>query len=301
MQTDQLTGAEPPAKRRRTQAPDPLADTLIDPLGAAPVTSTAPPSTLAPPVTSTPLRGDRNVAVPPSVLGKRTRDRETALEAMGVGSQASTSRVAKRKSGEGKSTWLAKHPRHAPQLSPAAMLGQVPPDALIPKVDPSQAGDHSPSISAVNKTTDGAIGVTGRSHQRRGRDVTLDENRIPTLQFTTAPFTGDDGQRRSDMGNAAHTAFTSLREVHGVGEREALSSTDDLLDGTLRAYSPYDASGAYSPGPVTLPRTNVFDKDKKTVLHESARGVDPFIGQAQMNIWYRQQRAAGIAAKKTSK
>jgi hypothetical protein len=247
---------------------DPMVDPMVDPLAQPMVT---PPAQQLP----------RWVA--PTNDSERRAQRTTGLEGYGVGNALG---------GPDPSTGPKRRRLVAARSkgpSPVSGIGHVGPGSLVNKVDPSNAGDHSPSISALNRTKDKAVGITGRGASGGDFGVSHKERDVPTLQFNTKPFTDQPSQeRRSDLGAAAHTAFTSLREMHGVGEQDVHATRDGILDQTAQAYSPYSSSGDYNPGGVDLPRVNVHaESSTGPKLHKSEDGVSPLVAQQQINLWYR--------------
>ncbi len=174
-----------------------------------------------------------------------------------------------------------------PEASPVSVLAAVPTRGTIGKVDAPNAGDHSPSISALNGTRDQAVGVTGRGAPAEPGAPARDEHHGPPVQLQGAHIAESAGARDKIKGSATHTALTTLREAHGVGERDANPTLDDTLDGTLRAYSPYDATGERDDGGVKLPKMPVYSERGGSAQPLVKGAVDPTIGQAAMNLWYR--------------
>ncbi len=98
--------------------------------------------------------------------------------------------------------------------------------------------------------------------------------------------------------------YTSLREMHGVGEQDKSKDLDELLDKTRNAYSPYEANGEHPEhkrdafgNKLTNPKQNVqpyrvnvhSESNKGPNLHKSSRGVEPLVAQSMINIYYRQK------------
>ncbi|MGT2476477.1 hypothetical protein [Paraburkholderia terrae] len=237
---------------------------------------------------SSPLPG-----MPPSAKQKKTASTNDApadwhTEATRFG--ISGNGIAKAPGGKGKS--LATHGEatlHDPSASPIGALGAAKPGDLIKKTDAPNAGDHSPSISSVNRTQSDEAKVLGRGATAVGGAFNVRETDVPTLQFSNDKFQIDKDNHNKPRDSAAHSAFTSLREMHGVGEKSAHANMDSLLDATARAYSPYNAHGEPAKGGVALPKTNVHSESARgATLHKSSEGVDPMVGQQMMNMWYRQ-------------
>ncbi|MEM7358202.1 MAG: hypothetical protein AAF431_03785 [Pseudomonadota bacterium] len=178
--------------------------------------------------------------------------------------------------------------RHTlPHDSPVLRLQSLDTSGLISKVDAPSAGDHSPSIKTVNITPDRQFGIHGRSSYKGKYARTVKERAVPTLQFNTDSFLDSKGVRDSFKGSAAHTLFTSMREMQGVGEVHSHRSLETVLDQTMRAYSPFDSRGDIKSG-VSLHRVNIHAENKRgPSLHSSRKGVAPMIGQAMINLWYR--------------
>jgi hypothetical protein len=240
---------------------------------------------------SSPLPG-----MPPSAKQKKSAstndapaDWQTEVTRFGI----SGSGVAKAPGGKGKS--LATHGEtalHDPSASPVGALGTAKPGDLIKKTDAPNAGDHSPSISSVNRTQSDEAKVLGRGAAAVPGAFNVRETDVPTLQFSNDKFQIDKDNHNKPRDSAAHSAFTSLREMHGVGEKSAHPNMDSLLDATARAYSPYNAHGEPAKGGVALPKTNVHSESARgATLHKSSAGVDPMVGQQMMNMWYRQNMA----------
>jgi hypothetical protein len=216
----------------------------------------------------------------------RSAARQQRVAIYGVGKRPG--KASARKKGVSKGTYLQEIAlTHGLSLSPVGRLSLVSPSDVISKVDAPHAGDHSPSISAVNKTPDRVHGISGRSSFKGTFQHVTREQDVPTLQFSSHGFGfGDD--RDPVKGSAAHSMFTSLREMHGVGESHSVRSFSEVLDKTLQAYSPYGPDGEPDRGGVSLPRVNAYaESSKGPVLHRSKSGVAPMVAQAMINLHYR--------------
>lgn len=178
-----------------------------------------------------------------------------------------------------------------PSISPMGAISEATASDLIRKVAAPNAGDHSPSISSVNRVLSSNVTILGRGAAPVLGAFNVGEKAIPTMQFTTAAFAATDGTHLKDKDSAAHSAYTSLREMHGAGEKSVHPDMDSLLDTTARAFSPYNARGEVDKAGVKLPKVNVHSENKNSPeLHKSKQGVDPFIAQQMMNRWYREQK-----------
>ncbi|MDR7009903.1 hypothetical protein [Paraburkholderia strydomiana] len=159
---------------------------------------------------------------------------------------------------------LIAHPEK-PLDSPVSAFGRAKPSQLYTKDAAPKAGDHSPSVSAVNKVNSTETKITGRGAGDTTTGFNVNEHRVPTLQFHTKPFYDASGtQHNYAKDSAAHTTFTSLREMHQAGEQGngtftkrgnkdvqgTHSNMGDLLDANARAYSPYNARGERVVSPV---------------------------------------------------
>ncbi|MBN3816676.1 hypothetical protein G3N57_08655 [Paraburkholderia sp. Se-20369] len=199
----------------------------------------------------------------------------------------------------GKRATLARHGETAlqnPEVSPIGALSDAKPGDLVRKVAAPNAGDHSPSISLVNDTKSDAVRVRGRGAPS-GSVFTVDQKDVPTLQFTTSKFTTSAGEHATTTDSAAHSVFTSLREMHGAGEPSKPKASqhndiDSVLDATANSYSPYNSLGEPNRRGVELPKVNIHAESKTgDSLHRSGQGVDPLVGQQMINSWYRQNAA----------
>lgn len=269
-------------------------DELMDPLED---TQTRPPRKRALEEDDEPEQSGSGWTEPTSDQERRTQ-RTEALEGFGVGSGSrapTDEKTSKRRQ-------LFSVRGSGP--SPLSSIAHVPPSLLISKVDPSHAGDHSPSMSNVNRTTSKEVGILGRGANKSSYDRSFGEDQVPTLQFDTDAYVDPQTQkRRSDLGSGAHTLYTSLREMHGVGEQDELSSLDEVLDSTARAYSPYNQRGEEDRERVRAPRVNVHaGSSSGPSLHHSKNGVDPYIAQQQINLWYRDPKfATGLSERHAQK
>lgn len=227
---------------------------------------------------------DPTTTPPPPKRELQRGKREVELSNFGVG-VGDTSEFP---SGRGtKKSKLVKSFEGKKDTSSISSLEHVPPTSLIAKVDPSIAGDHSPSISSVNRVKDKSVGIGGRKSDKGTYERKIDESDVPTLQFNTDDYS-DQGTRNGGKGSAAHTFYTSLREMRGVGEKDTHEELDDLLEGTAQAYSPYGETGEVVPSKVTPPRVNVHAERKGgPKLHKSNKGVEPLVAQRMINLWYR--------------
>lgn len=159
---------------------------------------------------------------------------------------------------------LIAHPEK-PLDSPVSAFGHAKPSQLYTKGAAPKAGDHSPSVSAVNKVKSTETRITGRGADDTTTGFNVNEHKVPTLQFHTKPFYDASGtQHNYAKDSAAHTTFTSLREMHQAGEKgngtftwngkknvqDTHSNMSDLLDANARAYSPYNARGERVVSPV---------------------------------------------------
>lgn len=155
---------------------------------------------------------------------------------------------------------LIVHPEK-PLDSPLSAFGRTSRDQLYLKSAAPNAGDHSPSVSAVDKVDSAETKIVGRNATPTPTGFNINEHKVPTLQFHTKPsfFDGDNHDNIKD--SAAHTVFTSMREMHQAGEKgkgtvgkdgqpQKHDSMSELLDATARAYSPYNARGERVVSPV---------------------------------------------------
>ncbi|MBN3759315.1 hypothetical protein [Burkholderia sp. Ac-20365] len=266
-------------------------------VAAPPTTSTSQPNT---PSTTTGVK--RRASSPPPGMPPSAKQMKTAAATSHAPADWHTEATRFGISGSGiaqtqggKSDALETHGRAAlrdPSVSPTGALAAAKPDDLIKKTAAPKAGDHSPSISSVNRTQADEAKVLGRGAANMPGAFNIGERNVPTLQFTNDRFKTANDKHATQADSAAHSAFTSLREMHGVGEQSAHANMDSLLDATARAYSPYNAQGEPSRGSVELPKTNVHAQNVGGAsLHKSKAGVDPMIGQQMMNMWYRQNIA----------
>ena len=107
------------------------------------------------------------------------------------------------------------------------------------------------------------------------------------MQFNTRDF-DTRGVRDPSKGSAAHTMYTSLREMHGVGESHNVSNFSDMLDKTREAYSSYNAKGEPNRGGIQPYRVNVHSESASgPELHRSKQGVEPMVAQSMINLHYR--------------
>ncbi len=186
-----------------------------------------------------------------------------------------------------KGTYLQNIAQQTPTMSPVGRMSLVAPKDLVSKVDPPNAGDHSPSISAVNKTPDKAHGISGRNSYQGHYQQTTGERNVPTLQFDTQDIQ-TNGVRDPVKGSAAHTLYTSLREMHGVGESHNVATQAEVLDKTRQSYSPFNAQGEVDRQGVNPYRVNVYaESTTGPNLHKSNRGVEPMVAQTMVNLHYR--------------
>ena len=204
-------------------------------------------------------------------------------------------------------------PFAAPPKTPMELL-ELHPDLKKRKGNAQNAGDHSPSVSAINNGSIGGARAVGRPHAKNKSDaeayVNIADQEIPTLQFYSPAV---DIDVDSYPGAEVHTVLTSLREFGGAGEHPRQQmSFENLLDRTLDCYRPAAAGRLlfghgpaftpdeqfvlheiYSSGPGVrlLSGANerigvyVFDENLSTVL--TRMRVSPFVGQAIINLWYR--------------
>lgn len=173
-------------------------------------------------------------------------------------------------------------------MSPVGALSKAEPSDLVYKVAAPNAGDHSPSMSAANRTLSPEFKVLGRGAVPVTDGFNVHANIVPTLQFTTTAFGAAGDEHLGYKDAAAHTAFTSLREMHGAGEKSVSADKDSLLDNTAHAYSPYNALGDSEKLGVNLPKVNVHSENQNgPELHKTKQGVDPLIAQQMINLWYR--------------
>ncbi|MBN3751682.1 hypothetical protein G3N95_01940 [Paraburkholderia sp. Tr-20389] len=154
---------------------------------------------------------------------------------------------------------LSAHPEK-PLDSPVSAFMRTTPDQLYSKSAAPKAGDHSPSVSAVEKVDSAETRILGRKAKPTPTGFNVNEHKVPTLQFHTKPFY-DGTQHDYAKDSAAHTVFTSMREMHQAGEQgkgtlgsdgksEKHANMSELLDATARAYSPYNARGERVVSPV---------------------------------------------------
>ncbi|MEM5365319.1 hypothetical protein V4C53_04655 [Paraburkholderia azotifigens] len=149
---------------------------------------------------------------------------------------------------------LIQHPEHRLD-SPVSAFGKANAGNLFPKDAAQHAGDHSPSVSAVKgSNADETRILRGKNPQQVAGGFNVKENDVPTLQFHSKNFADKNGNHDLVKDSAAHSTFTSLREMHNAGEsntsKTAPRNMDELLDNTARAYSPYNAKGEHVTKPV---------------------------------------------------
>ncbi|MCY7297224.1 hypothetical protein [Alteromonas sp. a30] len=179
--------------------------------------------------------------------------------------------------------------------SPLGRLASIQTSNLVIKRDAPNAGDHTPSISSVNKTPDKVLAISGRNSNKGQYDEVVGQRYVPTFQFNTNDFYDRSGKRSTLKGSAAHTMYTSLREMHGVGETHKVKTHSDLLDKTKDAYSSYNSSGDFFRSKVVPYRVNIHaESNKGPVLHKSKTGVEPLVGQAIINLHYRDPQFFGF-------
>lgn len=107
------------------------------------------------------------------------------------------------------------------------------------------------------------------------------------MQFNTRDFE-TRGERDPVKGSAAHTMYTSLREMNGVGESHSVNNFSDMLDKTREAYSSYNAKGEPERKGVQPYRVNVHSESSSgPELHRSRQGVEPLVAQSMINLHYR--------------
>jgi|GEM_PF-6503138 len=176
--------------------------------------------------------------------------------------------------------------------APTQYLTQIHPSNCIQKCDPLKAGDHSPSISAVNRTQEPEFTITGRTTKPRPGNTEIDEKHVPTLQFHTPEF-DNNGKHDTAKSSAAHTLLTTAREMHGAGEKAVHETGDDLRDTTFHAYSPYDSHGNPTQDGIKMPRVHVYSEHggPASRLNHSPNGVSPMIGQGIINLSYATTKA----------
>lgn len=181
---------------------------------------------------------------------------------------------------------LANYGAQHPEQSNLSRLAGLHPDDALSKVDAPHQGDHSPSVSAMKQVADPSQ-LFRRGNATLPAGVhTIPDHKVPALSLDGAHFRNTDGSRDKVAGSAAHTAYTTLREVGGVGEAARHPDTDTLRDKTMQAYSPYRADGEIDHGGTRLPKTHVSE------AHENApfmtrHPVDPMIGQGIINAELR--------------
>jgi hypothetical protein len=187
------------------------------------------------------------------------------------------------------------------------VVKSTPSQNLIRKRNAHEAGDHSPSISALNKSLSSPFKISGRRYKPKEGEDTKPQAAVPTLQFN---YLQKDDQRipikQKDAmeielsedeiknkikkeGEETHSVLTTLREVGDAGEQDK-HECEDLLDKTLFSYT------SRRDDPVKIfstqvnkkeLRVNVFSPDEKMKLINKAEGVGPFVAQATINLWYR--------------
>jgi hypothetical protein len=160
----------------------------------------------------------------------------------------------------------------------------------ISKGFPHRMGDHSPSISTLNKCKD-VRGVFVKDRKTIDSEKTAKEiiagKEISTHHATSAHkalYTEKDIL----SGKRHHTVLTSLREKGCVGEQEIFDDFDELLDKTLFAYhlgTPKVYSDTKDPFRSYVrkanPEENIKQENHGNVFRHS---VDPFVAQSFINI-----------------
>ncbi|MGI4793707.1 MAG: hypothetical protein ACRYG8_06390 [Janthinobacterium lividum] len=183
---------------------------------------------------------------------------------------------------------LARYGAQHPEQSALKRLAGLHPDDALRKVDAPNQGDHSPSVSAMkNVANPSQLFLRGRSTVPAGVH-TIPDHKVPALSLDGTHFRKSDGSRDTMAGSAAHTAYTTLREIGGVGETAIHPDTDTLRDKTMQAYSPYRADGEIDRGNTNLPKTHVSEASKQAPFM-TRHPVDPMIGQGIINIELRRR------------
>jgi hypothetical protein len=182
----------------------------------------------------------------------------------------------KRQKTSSKQKSLEEEAKNNPDKTPMQILEDN--QALrVGKGDPHKAGEHSPSVVNLNKTTDNKIGVQGRDHYKHKQgqqvDSTIHENEIPTMHFQTI------SGKQIVPGKEAHSITTSLRAAAGVGEHTQ-QPFEQVLDKTLSAYPGTKLLSNKQPMKVDLRQKGA----KKSLVRHP---VSPLIAQSAINIWYR--------------
>jgi hypothetical protein len=207
----------------------------------------------------------------PKTSGKKDNGRQDAaawqaeVQKMGASGPGLPASVAGKKltplhdagaalSGQEQTEQLITHPQQ--QLdSPVSAFRRADGKNLFPKDAAQHAGDHSPSVSAVKgSNADETRILRGKNPTDIPGGFNVKENDVPTLQFHSKNFVDKNGNHDLVKDSAAHSTFTSLREMHNAGEsntsKTAPKNMDELLDNTARAYSPYNAQGEHVTQPV---------------------------------------------------
>lgn len=203
-------------------------------------------------------------------------------------------------SGQEQTGQLIRHPEQ-PLDSPVSAFGRANTGNLFKKDAAPRAGDHSPSVSAVKgSNVDETRILRGKNPQQVAGGFNVDENKVPTLQFNSKNFNDTSGNHDLVKDSAAHSTFTSLREMHNAGESNKSNTRpqnmDELLDNTARAYSPYNARGEHVTQPVDQSRPRFSSGPVQAGARQHAMSADVRQGKYEAKVdELAQQRRAEFA------